>query len=147
MNCYTSKKYSQIVSMFPHTLPVEPLSQCHPLRHPFTERMRQWQPMRTVLSHPQLFGPGSTNQGRLPCAPDPVSGWGQPITDVPAHLMHCGPFASCRQTPTQVLWIQAISLTSQPIRCIFSLSHEAWQTLSFCILSSVYHYVCVCACI
>lgn len=53
--------------------------------------------MKTALSYPQLFGSGSTNQRMLAGAPDPVSGQGQPITEAPAHLMHCGLLAGSRQ--------------------------------------------------
>lgn len=109
--------------------------------------MRRRQPMKTALSHPQLFGPGSTNQGRLACAPDPVSGWGEPITDAPAHLMHCDPLAgivgrlALVRTPTQVLWIQAIILTAGQSDA--SSHYHMWPgklwALAFCL-------VCVSAC-
>lgn len=125
------------------------LSQCHPPRHPFTSRMRQWQPMKTALSHPQLFGSGSTNQRRLTSAPDPVSGRGQPITNAPAHLMHCGLLAGSRQDctggdPHTGAVDPSHYSDHRPIRCIISLSHVAWQTMNVCILSFVSLCVCVC---
>lgn len=64
------------------------LSQCHPYRLRFTSRMSRWQPMTTAPSHPQLFGPGLTNQGRL-LAHLTLSLSQESITNTPAHLMHC----------------------------------------------------------
>lgn len=125
------------------------LSQCHPLTQPFTSRMRRWQPMKTALSHPQLFGPGSPNQGRLARAPDPVSGGGEPIIGAPAHLMHCGPLTGSRQTragadPHTGAVDPGHYSDCRPIRCTVSLSHVAWQTLGFGVWSceSIRMHVC-----
>lgn len=82
--------------------------------------------MKTALSHPQLFGSGSTNQERLAGAPDPVSGRGQPMAGAPAHLMHCGPLAGGRQAragadPHTGAVDPGHYSERRPIRCIASL--------------------------
>lgn len=80
--------------------------------------MRRWQPIKTLNPYPQLFWRARLNQLRRPVsAPDPVSGWGQPIRDAPVHLMHCFHLLIAGRlelvwTTTQVLWFQAVDLTA-----------------------------------
>lgn len=102
--------------------------------------MRKWQPMKTLNLYPQLFWGGRLNQlGRPVSAPDPVSGWGQPIRDAPVHLMHCFPPADSRQAWTGLdhhtgALVPSRRSDCQPIRCVISLSHVAWQINDFAFL-------------
>lgn len=121
------------------------LSHCHPARHPFTSSTGQQQPIKTALSHPQLFGFDSTNQGRLAGAPDAVSGQGQPITEAPAHLMHCGLLAGSQQARTAVDPTTGVVdpghySACQPIRGVISLSDTCGLAESECL----HFVVCVC---
>lgn len=145
---------SQIASMLSYTLSIEPVVPVPSIQHPFTSRMRQRQPMKTALSHPQLFGSNSTNQRRLASAPDPVSGWGQPIRETPAHLMHCGLLAGSRQSrPGADPHTGAVDpghySDCRPIRCIVSLSDTCgladFECLHFVLCVYVCVYACVCA--
>lgn len=85
--------------------------------------------MKTALSHPQLFGSGSTNQRRLAGAPDPVSGLPQPIAAVPVHLMHCGPLAGGRQAHAGSARAQVpvILIADQSDASSRYEAHVAWQ--------------------
>lgn len=76
--------------------------------------------MKTVLSHPQLFGSGSANQKRLASAPDLVSGQTQLIAEAPAHLMHCGRLAGA--DPLTGAADPGHYSERRTIRCIVSLS-------------------------
>lgn len=128
------------------------LSHCHPPRHTIHQQNEAVTANENGSFPPAaFFGSGSTNQRRLASAPDPVSGWAQPITEAPAHLMHwcllagtVGRLALVR-SPTQVLWIQAIILTGgQSDASSRYQTHVAWQTLSVCILCVCSMYVDVC---
>lgn len=124
------------------------LSHCHPARHPFTSSTGQQQPIKTALSHPQLFGFDSTNQGRLAGAPDAVSGQGQPITEAPAHLMHCGLLAGSQQARTAVDPTTGVVdpghySACQPIRGVISLS----DTCGLAESERLHFVLCVCVCV
>lgn len=143
--------------MCPHILQLNQFSPCHPARHPFTSRMRQWKPIKTVLPQSQLFGSDSANQRRLACAPDLVSGQAQPITGIqrtwcimvlflvvdrlmlvraPTGAVDPGHYSEC-----------------QPIRYIVSLSQTCrlvdfeWLHFVLCVClcaMCVYQHACVC---
>lgn len=108
--------------------------------------------MKTALSHPQLFGSGSTNRRRLASAPDPVSGRGQPITEAPAHLMHCGLLAGSRQAragadPRAGAVDPGHYPDRRPIRCIVSLSDTRGLADFECLHFALCVFVCVRVCV